>query len=77
VEGLSADEQVELGELLAKRDEATAGANAVQLRVEPPHSAITYGGLTVTTEPTTVPGDLAAGIVSAAGEAGVTITQET
>jgi len=76
-EGLSVSEQTELGQLLAKRDAAAAGAGASSLKVEPPHSAFSYGGVTVASEFTDVPALMAAAVVEAAAEAGVTITQET
>jgi hypothetical protein len=47
------------------------------MKVEEPHAALTYGGVTVGTEFTTVPAALAAPITEAAADAGVTITQES
>lgn len=71
---LTPAEEIELGELIIRRDEAEAGADAQQMKVEPPHASISYGGVTVGTEYTTVPGHMVAGIATAADEAGVTIT---
>ena len=76
-EGLSADEQAELGQLLAKRDAAVAGPDPVRLKVEPPHASISFGGVTVASEFTSVPASIAAAVTGAAAEAGVKITQET
>jgi hypothetical protein len=75
--GLTAAEETELGGLLGKRDAHLADAGAIALRVEPPHTSISYGGLTVGTEFTTVPAVLVAAITEAAADAGVTITQES
>ena len=73
--GLTAAEQVQLGNLLAKQ--TTAGVTAERFKVEPPHSSFSYGGATVGTEFTTVPGGLVAAFATAAAEAGVTLTQES
>jgi hypothetical protein len=63
-----------LGELKAA---GSGSAGPVQrLKVEPPHSSITFGGVTVGTDYTDVPAPVAADIVSEASAAGVTITQE-
>jgi hypothetical protein len=74
--GLTTDQQVQLGELVAARDAAAVAAGAVQMTVEEPHAAFTYGGVTVTTDPTTVPASIVPAIVQAAAEAGVTLTQQ-
>ena len=76
-EGLSVSEQAELGQLLSKLDAAAAGPDPVRLKVEPPHSALTFGGVTVASEFTTVPDSMVAAVTEAAAEAGVTITQES
>jgi hypothetical protein len=75
-DGLTAAEESELGRLLAKRD-AALDAEAIRLKVEPPHSELTHGGVTVTSEFTSVPAGRAAAILTAADEAGVKITQES
>ena len=75
--GLTPPEEVELGDLIVNRDAALVTEGAVQMKVEPPHSGLTYGGLTVTTEFTTVPAGLVAAVTTAAAEAGVTLTQES
>jgi hypothetical protein len=75
--GLTADEDARLAELQAKRDAAlVAEGAAVMLKVESPHESLTHGGVTVTTEYTSVPAGMAAAIMTAAGEAGVKITQQ-
>lgn len=48
----------------------------VRLRTGAPHESFTYGGVEVGSEWTPVHGALAPGILHAAGEAGVTVTQE-
>ena len=53
-----------------------AGLKAV-LRVVPPHSSLTWGGYTVTSDPTEVPASAVPGLQEAAGSAGVTLIQET
>lgn len=71
---LSAAEEVQLGELLAKRD--TAGSDpTVRLRVEGAHSQITVGHVTVGTDWTDVPAHMAAALLEGAADAGVKITQ--
>lgn len=75
---LSAQETAYLGKLLARRDAAAVAAGeAVVMKVEGGHESITYGGLTVGTESTTVPVSMAAAITEAAADAGVTIIQES
>jgi len=74
---LSVREEAELGRLLAQREAAAAGPDPVRLKVEPPHAALTYGGVTVASEFTTVPSSMVAAVTEAAAEAGVKITQET
>ena len=74
---LSAAEEAELGQLLARRDAAAAGADPASLKVEPPHQSFTFGGVTVASEYTSVPASMAAAVTGAAAEAGVKITQET
>ena len=75
---LSAAEQQQLAALQSRQDQAAVDAGeAVRMKVEGSHASITYGGLTVTTEPTTVPASMAAALTEAAADAGVTITQES
>jgi hypothetical protein len=75
--GLTAAEEATLAELTARRDAALVAAGAaVMLKVEAPHESLTHGGVTVTTEFTSVPAGMAAAVLTAAGEAGVKITQQ-
>lgn len=75
---LSAQETAYLGKLLARQAAAAVAAGeAVLMRVEGDHESITYGGLTVGSESTTVPVSMAAAITEAAADAGVTIIQES
>jgi hypothetical protein len=74
--GLTADEERQLGELQARRDAASSGPPPVRIKVEAPHSAMTFGGVTVGTEFQDVPARLAADMHEAAIAAGVTLTQE-
>lgn len=62
-------------ELAKIRSEAIAGLKAI-LRVLPPHSSMTYGGITVTDQPTEVPAHAVAGLSEAAANAGVKLIQE-
>ena len=62
-------------ELRKLRADLAAGAKAV-LRVLPPHSAMTWGGHTVTSEPTEVPASAVPGLTEAAQNAGVNLVQE-
>jgi hypothetical protein len=74
---LTAQEQAYLGRLLARQASAAGTTGEpVQMKVEPPHESISYGGLTVGTEFTTVPAILVAAVTTAAEEAGVTITTQ-
>jgi hypothetical protein len=75
--GLTAAEEARLGELKAKVAAASGDSPVSRLKVEPPHSSITFGGVTVGTEFTDVPSAAAADLVSEAAAAGVTITQES
>jgi hypothetical protein len=74
---LTDQENAYLGRLLARQAANAAGPDAVQMKVEPPHESFTYGGVTVGNEFTSVPALLAGPVLESAGEAGVTITQET
>jgi hypothetical protein len=74
--GLNAQEEAQLGNLRAKVAAASGGGPAVRLKVEEPHSEVTYGGVTVGREFTEVPAAVAADLVSGAAEAGVTVTQD-
>ena len=62
-------------ELEKIRADSTRGIKAV-LRVLPPHSSFTYGGVTVTDQPTTVAAAHVPGLMEAAANSGVTLTQE-
>lgn len=72
---LSADEERLLGDLLARRDKA-ARVEPVRLKVEPPHSALHWGGHVVGEDWTEVPASAEPHIMNAAAEAGVTISRE-
>ena len=61
-------------ELARIRAGAIAGAK-VLLRVEPPHSEFIHGGITVGSEPTPVPERAVGALLTAAGEAGVTLKE--
>ena len=75
---LSAQETAYLGKLLARQAAAAVAAGeAVVMKVEGDHESISYGGLTVGTESTTVPVSMVAAITEAAADAGVTIIQES
>lgn len=76
VDVLSPDEESELARLQAKAAKQSAGAGAMLMKVEPPHSEVTFGGVTVGTDFTLVPAHMAANVASAAAEAGVKITQK-
>ncbi len=76
VPALSPAEERKLGELLARRSQAAGGAT-VRLKVEPPHSEVTFGGVTVGAGYADVPAHLAADIIQGSAEAGVKITQES
>lgn len=72
---LSAAEEAALGRLMARRDQAAADASP-RLKVEAPHAAFTYGGFTVGSDFTSVPATARPALLTAALEAGVTLTQE-
>lgn len=74
---LSAAEQQQLSKLLARQAAVGQTGDPVRMKVEGDHSALTYGGLTVGTEFTTVPANMVAAITEAAADAGVTLTQES
>ena len=63
-------------ELEKIRADAAKGIKAV-LRITPPHSSFTYGGVTVTDQPTTVAAVHVPGLQEAAANSGVTLVQET
>jgi hypothetical protein len=75
-DGLSADEERQLADLIGKRDRAAARAGGIRLKVEEPHESLTYGGVTVGREFSEVPAHIAAQFTQAAAEAGVTVTQQ-
>jgi hypothetical protein len=62
-------------ELARLRGEAMKGEK-ILLKVWPPHSSMTHGGVTVGSEPTEVPAHMVSAVMTAAEEAGVKITQE-
>jgi hypothetical protein len=74
--GLTPDEEVALGDLLAKRD-TVAGQAPLRLKVEGAHESMTFGGLTIGREFTDIPPSMQGDITEAAALAGVKITQES
>lgn len=62
-------------ELQQLRADLRAGAKML-LRVLPPHSSMTWGGITVTDEPTQVPASAVPGLQDAAAAAGVNLSME-
>jgi hypothetical protein len=48
----------------------------VRLRVVKPHDSFAYGGITVGTDPVPVPSGAVPQLMAAAGDAGVTLTEE-
>ena len=71
-EGRIAELENELGKLRA----AAISGLKVLLRVGKPHDSLTYGGITITAEPTEVPARHAPAMQEAAARAGVTLIQE-
>lgn len=72
--------RAELEQRLAEIQDKLRSADAppvLRMKVEGPHTAFSYGGVTVGTEYTDVPVTHAAAVTAAADEAGVTITQES
>lgn len=74
---LTPEEERELGRLLDKRAEAESAGNVVNLKVEEPHSEMTFAGVTVSRDFTPVPAAIANHFVNAAADAGVTLTRES
>ena len=74
-EGLTPDEERQLGELLDKRDRAGTDT-VVRLRVEGDHSSVQVGHVVVGTDWTDVPEHLVAAVTEGAELAGVQVTQE-
>lgn len=60
-------------ELARIRAEALAGAKTL-MKVGPPHAEFTFAGVTVGSDPTPVPEALVLPLLTAAAEAGVTLT---
>jgi hypothetical protein len=74
---LSPDEERQLGDLLDRRDRAAASGDVVELKVEPPHSEmVSPSGHRIGSDWTTVPARAESRIMSAAADAGVTITRK-
>lgn len=73
---LPQDTEARIGELQRKLSAASGGAPVVRLKVEEPHAAVTFGGVTVGRDFTEVPTAVAADLVSGAADAGVTVTQD-
>lgn len=74
---LSEAEQRQLSTLLARQAAVGQTGEPVRMKVTGGHSSLSYGGLTVGTEFTTVPASMVAAITEAAADAGVEITQES
>jgi len=74
---LSEAEQRQLSTLLARQAAVGQTGEPVRMKVIGGHSSLSYGGLTVGTEFTTVPASMVAAITEAAADAGVEITQES
>lgn len=70
--GRAAELEAELAQI---RADAIAGAKAI-VRVLAPHSEFHHGGIIVGTDPTPVPQRALGPLLTAAAEAGVTITEE-
>lgn len=70
--GRAAEIEAELAKI---RADAVAGAKTL-LRVLPPHISFAHGGVVVGAEPTPVPQRALGPLLTAAAEAGVTITEE-
>jgi hypothetical protein len=70
-----------VGKLRAQLAEAEAALPAepgtVRLRVTEPHDSFTVGGVSVGTDPTPVPAHAVPQLMTAAGEAGVTLEEAT
>lgn len=71
-----AELETRLAELQAQLRDRDAPA-PIRMKVEGPHTSFSYGGVAVGTEYTDVPATHVAALVTAADEAGVTITQES
>ena len=71
-----AELEQQLAELQAQLRDQDAPA-PIRMKVEGPHASFSYGGVAVGTEFTDVPATHVAALVTAADEAGVTITQES
>ena len=74
-DGLTPDEERQLGDLLAKRDKAAA-ADTVRLRVEGVHESVQVGHVVVGRDWTEVPVSMVAALTEGAAEAGVQVTQD-
>jgi hypothetical protein len=74
---LSEAEQRQLSGLMARQQAALGTGDPVRMKVTGSHASLSYGGLTIGTEFTTVPANLVAAMTEAAADAGVEITQES
>jgi hypothetical protein len=74
-DGLTPDEEAELGRLLDKRDKSAAGST-VRLRVEGVHESVQVGHVVVGREWTEVPASMVSALTEGAAEAGVQVTQD-
>lgn len=76
-DGLTAAEESTLADLAAKREAALAARpGQVQVRVEPPHSEMHFGGHVISNDWTSVPESALAPLTVAAADSGVTLTQK-
>jgi hypothetical protein len=77
---VDSDKRDKIASLRAEADELELTlpppANTEMLKVEAPHESFGFGGVWVGTDWSPVPVHLVAGVMQAASEAGVTITQE-
>jgi len=73
---LPQDMEARIGELQRQMAAASGGGAVVRLKVEEPHAAVTFGGVTVGRDFTEVPVSVAADLVAGAADAGVTVTQD-
>jgi len=74
---LSEAEQRTLSGLMARQQAVAGTGEPVRMKVTGAHASLSYGGVTIGTEFTTVPASMVAALTEAAADAGVEITQES
>ena len=74
---LSEAEQRTLSGLMARQQAVAGAGEPVRMKVTGSHASLSYGGVTIGTEFTTVPASMVAALTEAAADAGVEITQES